>query len=125
MQVESLVTEVLGQMLQEVSSEEFKAEERIALEKYRLEQARSVRRRSSPSSAVFNCGTFKNILFLVSFVRIQQEHKTLLSELSVSLCTEILNEVTDDFVNQTSTAEIQYVGFFLNPQDQCCSCGII
>lgn len=43
MQVESLVSDVLGQMLQEVSSSEIKLEqERVAEEKRKLEEARSV-----------------------------------------------------------------------------------
>lgn len=43
MQVEALVKEVLGQMLQEVSSSEIKLEqERIAEEKRRIEEARFV-----------------------------------------------------------------------------------
>lgn len=43
MQAESLVSEVLGQMLQEMSSTEIKLEqERIAEEKRKLEEARLV-----------------------------------------------------------------------------------
>ena len=43
MQVESLVSEVLEQMLQEISSNEIKLEqERVAQEKRKLEEARLV-----------------------------------------------------------------------------------
>lgn len=43
MQVESLVNEVLGQMLQELSSSEIRLEqERVAEEKRKLEEARFV-----------------------------------------------------------------------------------
>ncbi|XP_034430226.1 germinal-center associated nuclear protein isoform X2 [Hippoglossus hippoglossus] len=78
-QVESLVSEVLGQLLQEVSSTEIKEEqERVAEEKRKLEEARR-----------------------------RQEHKAFLAQFSCSICTEILHEVLDETIKETSTSEIQ------------------
>ncbi|XP_027138252.1 germinal-center associated nuclear protein isoform X2 [Larimichthys crocea] len=78
-QAESLVSEVLGQMLQEMSSTEIKLEqERIAEEKRKLEEARR-----------------------------RQEHQTFLVQFSFSLCTEIIHEVLDETIKETATSEIQ------------------
>ncbi|TKS67603.1 Germinal-center associated nuclear protein [Collichthys lucidus] len=78
-QAESLVSEVLGQMLQEMSSTEIKLEqERIAEEKRKLEEARR-----------------------------RQEHQTFLIQFSFSLCTEIIHEVLDETIKETATSEIQ------------------
>ncbi|XP_040912782.1 germinal-center associated nuclear protein [Toxotes jaculatrix] len=78
-QVESLVSEVLGQMLQEVSSTEMKLEqERVAEEKRKLEEARR-----------------------------RQEHEAFLAQFSLSLCTEIIHEVLDDTIKETASSEIQ------------------
>ncbi|XP_019955220.2 germinal-center associated nuclear protein [Paralichthys olivaceus] len=78
-QVESLVSEVLGQLLQEVSSTEIKVEqERVAEEKRKLEEARR-----------------------------RQEHKAFLAQFSCSICTEIIHEVLDETIKETSTSEIQ------------------
>ncbi|XP_018552194.1 LOW QUALITY PROTEIN: germinal-center associated nuclear protein [Lates calcarifer] len=78
-QVESLVSEVLGQMLQEVSSTEIKLEqERVAEEKRRLEEARR-----------------------------RQEHEAFLAQFSLSLCTEIIHEVLDETIKETATSEMQ------------------
>ncbi|XP_037543110.1 germinal-center associated nuclear protein [Nematolebias whitei] len=78
-QVESLVREVLGQMLQEISSSEFKLEqERVAEEKRKLEEARR-----------------------------RQEHEAFLAQFSCSLCTELIHQVVDTTIQETATAEIQ------------------
>ncbi|XP_017285867.1 germinal-center associated nuclear protein isoform X2 [Kryptolebias marmoratus] len=78
-QVESLVREVLGQMLQEISSSEVKLEqERVAEEKRRLEEARR-----------------------------RQEREAFLAQFSCSLCTEIIHQVVDETIQDTATAEIQ------------------
>ncbi|XP_053296244.1 germinal-center associated nuclear protein [Pleuronectes platessa] len=78
-QVESLVSEVLVQLLQEVSSSEIKEEqERVAEEKHKLEEARR-----------------------------RQEHTAFLAQFSCSICTEILHEVLDETIKETSTSEIQ------------------
>ncbi|XP_030614652.1 germinal-center associated nuclear protein [Archocentrus centrarchus] len=78
-QVESLVNEVLRQMLQEVSTAEIKLEqERVAEEKRKLEEARR-----------------------------RQEHEAFLAQFSFSLCTEIIHEVLDETVKETATSEIQ------------------
>ncbi|KAK2839484.1 hypothetical protein Q5P01_013224 [Channa striata] len=79
LQVESLVSEVLGQMLQEVSSAEIKLEqERIAEERRKLEEARR-----------------------------RQEHEAFLSQFSFSLCTEIIHEVLDETIKETATSQIE------------------
>ncbi|XP_026231972.1 germinal-center associated nuclear protein [Anabas testudineus] len=79
MQVESLVSEVLGQMMQEVSSAEIKLEkERVAEERRKLEEARR-----------------------------RQEHEAFLAQFSFSLFTEIVHTVLDETIKETATAEIQ------------------
>ncbi|XP_028289454.1 germinal-center associated nuclear protein isoform X2 [Parambassis ranga] len=78
-QVESLVSEVLGQMLQEISSTQIKLEqERVAEEKRKLEEARR-----------------------------RQEHEAFLTQFSFSLCTEVIDEVLDETIKQTAFSEIQ------------------
>ncbi|KAM9710737.1 germinal-center associated nuclear protein [Menidia menidia] len=78
-QVESLVSEVLGQMLEEISSNEIKSEqERVAEEKRNLEEARR-----------------------------RQEHEAFLAEFSCSLCTEILHEVLDETTREVASSQIQ------------------
>ncbi|XP_059198686.1 germinal-center associated nuclear protein [Centropristis striata] len=78
-QVESLVSEVLGQMLQEVSSSEIKLEqERVTEEKRKLEEARR-----------------------------RQEHEAFLVQFSFSLCKELIYEVIDETVKETATSEIK------------------
>ncbi|XP_067459089.1 germinal-center associated nuclear protein [Thunnus thynnus] len=78
-QVESLVSDVLGQMLQEVSSSEIKLEqERVAEEKRKLEEARR-----------------------------KQEHEAFLVQFSFSLCTELIYEVLDETIKETASSEIQ------------------
>ncbi|XP_040004702.1 germinal-center associated nuclear protein [Xiphias gladius] len=78
-QVESLVNEVLGQMLQELSSSEIRLEqERVAEEKRKLEEARR-----------------------------RQEHEAFLAQFSFSLCTEIIHEVLDETIKESATSEIQ------------------
>uniref|UniRef100_UPI0037E89A44 germinal-center associated nuclear protein n=1 Tax=Semicossyphus pulcher TaxID=241346 RepID=UPI0037E89A44 len=78
-QVESLVGEVLGQMLQEMSSSEIKQEqERVAEEKRKLEEARR-----------------------------KQEHEAFLVQYSFSLCTELIHEVLDETIKETTASEIQ------------------
>lgn len=78
-QVESVVSEVLDQMLQEMSSSEIKLEqERVAEEKRKLEEARR-----------------------------KQEHEAFLVQFSFSLCTELLYEVIDETIEETATSEIQ------------------
>ncbi|XP_035860182.1 germinal-center associated nuclear protein isoform X2 [Sander lucioperca] len=78
-QAESLVSEVLGQMLQEMSSTEIKLEqERIAEEKRKLEEARR-----------------------------RQEHEAFLVQYSFSLCTELMYEVLSETIKETATSEIQ------------------
>ncbi|KAM9347509.1 germinal-center associated nuclear protein [Symphorus nematophorus] len=77
--VDSLVSEVLGQMLQEMSSTEIKLEqERVAEEKRKLEEARR-----------------------------RQEHEAFLVQFSFSLCTEIVYEVIDETIKETAASEIQ------------------
>ncbi|XP_076603708.1 germinal-center associated nuclear protein [Chaetodon auriga] len=79
MQAESLVTEVMGQMLQEMSSTEIKLEqERVAEEKRKLEEARR-----------------------------RQEHEAFLVQFSFALCTEIIHEVLDETIKETAASEIQ------------------
>ncbi|XP_034741540.1 germinal-center associated nuclear protein isoform X1 [Etheostoma cragini] len=79
-QAESLVSEVLGQMLQEMSSTEIKLEqERIAEEKRKLEEARR-----------------------------RQEQEAFLVHYSFSLCTELMYEVLSETINETATSEIQH-----------------
>lgn len=78
-QLESLLGEVLGQMLQEVSSTEVRLEqERVAEEQRKLEEARR-----------------------------REEHKAFLTEFSFSLCTKIVDEVLNESVQETASAEIQ------------------
>ncbi|KAM6934890.1 germinal-center associated nuclear protein [Xenentodon cancila] len=78
-QVESLVSEVLGQMLQEISTAEVKLEQkRIAEENRKLEEARR-----------------------------REEHKAFLAQFSCSLCTEIIHEVLDETIKDTASSEIQ------------------
>ncbi|XP_074514474.1 germinal-center associated nuclear protein [Sebastes fasciatus] len=78
-QVESLVSDVLGQMLQEMSSTEIQLEqERVADEKRKLEDARR-----------------------------RQEHEAFLVQFSFSLCTELVYEVLDETIKETATSEIQ------------------
>ncbi|XP_029315303.1 germinal-center associated nuclear protein [Cottoperca gobio] len=78
-QVESLVSEVLGQMLQEMSSTELKLEqEHVAEEKRKLEE-----------------------------VRRRQEQEAFLVQFSFSLCSELIYEVLDETIEETATSEIQ------------------
>lgn len=78
-QAETLVTEVLGQMLQEMSSTEIRLEqERVAEEKRKLEEARR-----------------------------RQEHEAFLVQFGFSLCTEIMHEVLNETIKETATSEIQ------------------
>ncbi|XP_068428671.1 germinal-center associated nuclear protein isoform X2 [Clinocottus analis] len=78
-QVESLVSEVLGQMLEEISSTEIKLErERVADEKSKLEEARR-----------------------------RQEHEVFLLQFNFSLCRELIDEVLDETIKETATSEIQ------------------
>ncbi|KAM9365403.1 germinal-center associated nuclear protein isoform 2-T2 [Pholidichthys leucotaenia] len=78
-QMEVVVSEVLGQMLRELSSTEIRLEqERIAEEKRKLEEARR-----------------------------RQEHEAFLAQFSVTLCSEIVCEVLDETVQETAAAEIQ------------------
>ncbi|XP_061579845.1 germinal-center associated nuclear protein [Cololabis saira] len=78
-QAESLVTQVLRQMLHEITTAEVKLEqERIAEEKRKLEEARR-----------------------------REEHKAFLVQFSFSLCTEIIHEVLDETIKDTATSEIQ------------------
>uniref|UniRef100_A0A8C9WGI3 Germinal-center associated nuclear protein n=1 Tax=Scleropages formosus TaxID=113540 RepID=A0A8C9WGI3_SCLFO len=77
-QVEAVVSEVLGQMLREVSTVEIQAEkERVAEEKRRIEEARS-------------------------------EHEAFLTDFSKSLCSEIAQEVLQECIAATAAAEIRY-----------------
>ncbi|XP_074551191.1 germinal-center associated nuclear protein isoform X2 [Halichoeres trimaculatus] len=78
-QVESMVGEVMEQMLQEMSSTEIRLEEeRVAEEKRKLEEARR-----------------------------RQEHEAFLVQYSSSLCTELIHEVLDETVKETAASEIQ------------------
>ncbi|RVE58447.1 hypothetical protein OJAV_G00209450 [Oryzias javanicus] len=78
-QVESVVSEVIQRLLQEMSSTEIKLEqERVAEEKRRLEEARR-----------------------------RQEHEAFLAQFSSSLCTEIIHEVLDETIQETASFEIQ------------------
>ncbi|XP_026151855.1 germinal-center associated nuclear protein isoform X2 [Mastacembelus armatus] len=78
-QVESLLSEVLGLMLHEVSSTEIKLEqEHVAEKKRKLEEARR-----------------------------RQEHEAFLAQFSFSLCTEIIHEVLDETIKEVTTTEIQ------------------
>ncbi|KAM6978448.1 germinal-center associated nuclear protein-like [Tautogolabrus adspersus] len=78
-QVDSLVGEVLGLSLQEVSSAEMKLEqERVTEEKRKLKEARR-----------------------------KQEHEAFLVQYSVSLCTELIAEVLNESTKETATSEIQ------------------
>ncbi|XP_037343746.2 germinal-center associated nuclear protein [Pungitius pungitius] len=79
-QVESMVSEVLGQMLQEISSAEIKLErQRVADEKRTLEEARMRR----------------------------QEQEAFLDQFSFSLCKELIYQVLDETIEETATSEIQ------------------
>ncbi|XP_041857307.1 germinal-center associated nuclear protein [Melanotaenia boesemani] len=78
-QLESLASEVLGQMLQEISSNEIKLEQEcVAEEKRKLEEARR-----------------------------RQEHEAFLAQFSCSLCTEVIHEVLDETIQETASSEIQ------------------
>uniref|UniRef100_UPI003AAB6F8D germinal-center associated nuclear protein n=1 Tax=Centroberyx gerrardi TaxID=166262 RepID=UPI003AAB6F8D len=78
-QVESLVSELLGQMLQEISSTEIQLEqERVAEEKRKLEEARR-----------------------------KQEREAFLTQFSFSLCAEIIQEVLGESIQETAASEIQ------------------
>lgn len=78
-QTESLLDEVLGEMLSELCSAEVELErERLARERRLLEEARR-----------------------------KQEHEAFLQHFSASLCTEIIHEVLDETIQETSAAEIQ------------------
>ncbi|XP_058479087.1 germinal-center associated nuclear protein [Solea solea] len=78
-QMESLVGEVLGQMLKEVSSTELKLEqERVAEEKRKREEARR-----------------------------RQEHEAFLNQFSECLHTELIHQVVDETIKETCKSEIQ------------------
>ncbi|XP_041925259.1 germinal-center associated nuclear protein [Alosa sapidissima] len=78
-QLEAMVSEVVQEMLRDVSSSEINAEkERIAEEKRKLEEARR-----------------------------KQEHEALLDRFSADLCHEITEEVVIECVKETATSEIQ------------------
>nr|XP_023665832.1 germinal-center associated nuclear protein isoform X1 [Paramormyrops kingsleyae] len=78
-QVEAVLSEVVEQMLREVSAAEIQAErEHIAEEKRRMEEARR-----------------------------RQEHEELLARLSKILCTEITQEVLRDCIVETASTEIR------------------
>ncbi|KAK5921323.1 hypothetical protein CgunFtcFv8_025038 [Champsocephalus gunnari] len=78
-QVESLLGEVLGQMLQDVSSTEIRLEQqRVAEEKRKLDEARR-----------------------------KQEHEAFLVDFSFSLCSELIYEVLDETIKETATSEIK------------------
>ncbi|CAN9497974.1 unnamed protein product [Ophioblennius macclurei] len=78
-QVESMLGEVLGQMVQEVSSSEVKLEqERVAEEKRKLDEARR-----------------------------KKEHETFLTEFTFTLCGKIIDEVVNESVQETASSEIQ------------------
>ncbi|KAM3862155.1 germinal-center associated nuclear protein [Diretmus argenteus] len=78
-QVESLVSEVVAQMLQEMTSAEIQLEqERIDEEKRKREEARR-----------------------------RQEHEAFLTQFSFSLCTELIQEVLGESIQETATSEIQ------------------
>ncbi|XP_036400726.1 germinal-center associated nuclear protein [Megalops cyprinoides] len=79
-QVEALVSEVLEQMLKEVSAAEIQAEkERIAEEKRKMEEARR-----------------------------KQEHEAFLAQFSESLCSEISQEVLTECIRDTAASEIEH-----------------
>ncbi|KAF7658146.1 hypothetical protein LDENG_00016710 [Lucifuga dentata] len=87
-QVESLVNEVVGQMLQEMSSTQIQLEqERVAEENRRLEEARR-----------------------------KQEHEAFLAHFSLSLCTEIIQEVLAESIQETASSQIQEA---LNEKAKC------
>lgn len=78
-QVEAMVSEVMGDLLKEISSTEIKLEqERVAEEKRRIEEARR-----------------------------KQEHEAFLIEYSFSLCSELIYEVLDESIKTTAASEIQ------------------
>ncbi|XP_048863819.1 germinal-center associated nuclear protein-like [Brienomyrus brachyistius] len=78
-QVEAVLSEVVEQMLREVSAAEIQAErEHIAEEKRRMEEARR-----------------------------KQEHEELLARLSKTLCAEITQEVLRDCIVETASTEIR------------------
>ncbi|XP_034077413.1 germinal-center associated nuclear protein isoform X1 [Gymnodraco acuticeps] len=78
-QVESLLGEVLGQMLQDVSSTEIRLEQqRVTEEKRKLDEARR-----------------------------KQEHEAFLVDFSFSLCSELIYEVLDETIKETATSEIK------------------
>uniref|UniRef100_A0A3Q3DZS7 Germinal-center associated nuclear protein n=1 Tax=Labrus bergylta TaxID=56723 RepID=A0A3Q3DZS7_9LABR len=78
-QVESLVGEVLGHLLHEVSSAEITLEqERVAEEKRKLEEA-----------------------------RLKQEHEAFVVQYSFALCTELIVEVVNETIKETAASVIQ------------------
>ncbi|KAF3842809.1 hypothetical protein F7725_001658 [Dissostichus mawsoni] len=78
-QMESLLGEVLGQMLQDVSSTEIRLEQqRVTEEKRKLDEARR-----------------------------KQEHEAFLVDFSFSLCSELIYEVLDETIKETATSEIK------------------
>ncbi|KAI9535071.1 hypothetical protein NQZ68_007159 [Dissostichus eleginoides] len=78
-QVESLLGEVLGQMLQDLSSTEIRLEQqRVTEEKRKLDEARR-----------------------------KQEHEAFLVDFSFSLCSELIYEVLDQTIKETATSEIK------------------
>ncbi|XP_065817978.1 germinal-center associated nuclear protein isoform X2 [Labrus bergylta] len=78
-QVESLVGEVLGHLLHEVSSAEITLEqERVAEEKRKLEEARR-----------------------------KQEHEAFVVQYSFALCTELIVEVVNETIKETAASVIQ------------------
>ncbi|XP_062390501.1 germinal-center associated nuclear protein [Sardina pilchardus] len=78
-QLEAMMSEVVQEMLRDVSASEINAEkERIAEEKRKLEEARR-----------------------------KQEHEALLDRYSADLCHEITEEVLIECVKETATSEIQ------------------
>ncbi|KAL4635621.1 germinal-center associated nuclear protein [Arapaima gigas] len=79
-QLETVLSEVLEQVLWEVSTTEIQAEkERIAEEKRKIEEARR-----------------------------KQEHEAFLAEFSMSLCSEITQEVLQECIAKTAAAEIRH-----------------
>lgn len=78
-EAESLLSEVLGQMLQEIASTEIQLEEEhVAAEKRKLEEARR-----------------------------KQEHEAFVTQFSVALCSEITHQVLDETIRETAASEIQ------------------
>lgn len=104
-ELDTVLNEVIKQMLGEISTSEIKAEKhRIAEEKRRMEEARYVNDLCSYTTEVF--AVYVKVLFNVFDVR---RREAFLEQFSGELCAKISEEVLTESIRETSKAEIRYL----------------